>query len=156
MNKALFGIIAVSMVAILAVSFVSAAGFGNCNGEGLMNQELTEEQKTELQEQKQAMQTAIEDEDFDTWKSLVQNRIQKMQDSLTEENFNKLIEWHQEKQEMSQQKEEFKAKMQEAKQSGNYEQMKEFKEEFGEGSGLMYKFKARMRNSFRNFFNKGG
>lgn len=105
-RKYILGIVALSMVAVLGVSMVSGFGFGD----GFMNQEISEEERAEMQEERQAMQTAIENEDYEAWKALMEERIERMREQITEENFNSLVERHQE---MSQ----FREAMQEARES---------------------------------------
>jgi len=125
-QKYVLGIVALSLVAILGIGVVSAFGFGN----GFMNHDMTEEERVEMQEQQEAMQIAISDGDYETWKSLMEERIAKMQSQITEENFNVIREQHQE---MS----EFRTAMQEARESGDFSKIEELKEESGfEGKGF--------------------
>lgn len=102
----ILGIVAFAIVAVLGVSMVSAFGF-----DGFMNHNLDNEDRTEMQEQIEAMQTAIENGDYETWKSLMEERIVKMQEQITEENFNKILEMHQQQEErraeMEEQREQF-------------------------------------------------
>jgi hypothetical protein len=102
-NKTL-GIVAVSMFLLLAVG-VSAFGFGKMNA-------LDEEQRNELI-------SAIENNDFESWKGIMQGKI-------TEENFNKQVLRHQER---AQHRESIK----EARESGNWEEIQELKAQFGKG-----------------------
>lgn len=121
-QKYVLGIVALAMVAVLGVGMVSAFGFGN--GFGFMKSELTDEDKAEMQEQHEAMQTAIENGDYATWKSMMEERIAKMQSQITEENFNTIREQHQK---MS----EFRTAMQEARESGDFSKVQELQEEYG-------------------------
>jgi hypothetical protein len=122
-HKYVFGIVALAMIAVLGVSAVSA--FGNGIGFGSLNDEDMED----FEIQQNAMRTAIENEDYQTWKSLVENRIAKMQGDLTEENFGRVVEKHQE---MS----EFREAIHEAKESGDFSRVQELKDERGfEGRG---------------------
>lgn len=112
MNKLLVGILAITFVAVLGVGFVAAFPF-----EGkLANSDLSDEEKTEMQEQMQEMQNAIAEGDYETWKVLMQERIAKMQEGITEENFNALVEKYQEREQM-------RAQMQEAFENGEFEGM---------------------------------
>lgn len=125
-QKYILSIVALGIIAILGVSMVSAFGFGN----KFMNSELTDEEKTALEEQRQAMQNAIENNDFAAWKALREERIAEMQQSLTQENFNKQVERHT-------QMSEFRAAMEEARESGDFSKVEELKEEYGiEGKGF--------------------
>ncbi len=88
MKKTTLSILAVSMLALLAVSTVTAFGFGK----GGMNANLSEEELAELQEQRESMKTAIENKDFESWQTLMQERLAKMQSQMTEENFDEIVE----------------------------------------------------------------
>ncbi len=103
-RKYILGIVALTMIAVLGVSMVSAFGWMN----GFTG---SAEDKAEMQEQMQAMQDAIENEDYDTWEALMEERIAKMQEQITEENFNEIVERYQEmkekKEEMKESREEF-------------------------------------------------
>lgn len=116
-RKTIFGIFALAMVAVLGVSMVAAHGFGFAG-------DLTDEQKAEMQTQHQAIKDAISNADFDSWKSLQEERIAKMQGQLTEENFNKVVEKHN-------QMEELRNAMQEARESGDFSEVKALQEENG-------------------------
>ena len=83
-NKYMFGIFSLAIIAILGVGVAVASPLGK--GIGFMdNSNLSSAEKTEMQAQMQAIQTAIDKKDFETWKSL-------MEAQLTEENFNKLVD----------------------------------------------------------------
>ena len=88
MKKITAGVLVFSIIALLGVSLVAAFPFGFGKG---MNQNLTEEEQAEAQAFNDALQQAIEDDDYDTWKEL-------MESQLTEENFNSLVERHQQMQ----------------------------------------------------------
>ena len=125
-QKYILGIVALSIVAVLGVSMVSAFGFGN----GFMNPALSDEERTQMQANQEAMQTAIADKDYDSWASLMNSRIAKMQEQITEDNFNQIVEQHQK---MS----EFRNAVQELKDSGDFsvEKLQELHDEYGvEGS----------------------
>ena len=121
MNKNVLGILALSMVAILGAGFVVAMPFGN----GL-NADLTDSEKAEMQAQHEEMQTAIENGDYETWKSLMNDKIVKMQEQITQENFNEIQERHAER-------EEFRQAIEEARESRDFSKMQELKEEYGIG-----------------------
>ena len=80
-QKYILGIIALAIVAVLGISVISAYGFG------MWNSDITDEEKAEILQQKEAIRIAIENGDYETWKSL-------MEGQLTEENFNELVEKH--------------------------------------------------------------
>jgi hypothetical protein len=107
MEKKTIGIFAFVMVAVLAIGMVSAfGGFGNKMSD----------------ENREAMDTAMESGDFESWKSLMQSQI-------TEERFDEMRARHQERA-------EFRALMQEARESGDYSKIQELKAEFGQGKGM--------------------
>ena len=89
-NKTILGSLAIAVIAVLAIGSITAFGFGK----GFMNPSISEEEKSEMQEQMKAVQIAIENEDYATWKSLMEEQIAKMQAQLTEENFQALVEQH--------------------------------------------------------------
>lgn len=70
-KKYTIGVFAVLLIALVAG--VSAYGFGMGNG---MNQD-----------DKDALMTAVENKDFETWKTLMQNQI-------TEDKFNEIVDMH--------------------------------------------------------------
>lgn len=89
-KKKVIGVFAISLVLLLSAGLVMAqSGFG-------MGQ-MTEEEKSVFQEEREQMRSAIESDDFATWKSLMQTRISRMQEDLTEENFESLVVRHQER-----------------------------------------------------------
>ena len=102
MKKITLGIFVFSVIALLGVGIVAALPFGF--GKGAMSQELTEEEQIEMQSFHDSLQDAIDNEDFDAWKSL-------MESQLTEENFNKMIEMQnyeeEQRSEMKQAREQF-------------------------------------------------
>lgn len=100
MKKITLGVFVFSVIALLGVGIVAAFPFNF--GRGMMAQDLSEEEQIEMQAFHDALQEAIENEDFDSWKSL-------MESQLTEENFNKMIE-------MREQQEERRAEMEEQRE----------------------------------------
>ena len=116
---------ALAMVTLLGVGMVSAFGSGN----GFMSG-LTDEERAEMQDQKEAIRAAVENEEYAEWKSLMEDRIAEMQGRLTEEDFNEVVARHQERA-------EFREAMEEARESGDFSAIQELKEEFGiEGKGF--------------------
>ena len=87
-QKYVLGIVALAMVAVLGISMVSAHGFG------MWNSDLTEEEKAEMQEQREAMKTAIESGDYETWETLMNEKVARMQERINEDTFAKLQERH--------------------------------------------------------------
>jgi len=124
MKKITAGVLAFSLIALLGVSLVAAFPFGFGNG---MNKELTEEEQEEAQAFHDAIQQAIEDGDFEAWKSL-------MESQLTEENFNLLVERHQSMSEEREADQQIRNQIQEAMQAGDYETAKELREQLGKNT----------------------
>lgn len=113
-NKYLLGVSALAIIAILGISMVVAFP----SGIGFGEKQLSDEERTVMEEQMQAIQTAIADEDFETWKSL-------MESQLTEENFEKLVEEHKSMTEMKAMQDE----LQQAVEDGDTEKAEELKAE---------------------------
>lgn len=123
-QKYMFGFFAVAIVAILGIGIVSAFGAGKAGG--FMSSSLTADEKAQFQEQRQAMQTAVENQDYSAWKALHEQRIASMQTQLTEENFNRIVERHAEMKEV-------REHMQEARETGDFSKVQELKEKYGLG-----------------------
>ena len=117
-QKYVLGMVGLSMIAVLGISMVSAHGFG------MWNSGLTEEEKAEMQEQKQAMKTSIEEGNYAEWEGLMQERLAEMEDSINEDTFNQMQERHAN---MAQIKEAVK----EAKENGDWSEVEALKDEFG-------------------------
>jgi len=86
-KKILLGVVIVAVIAVLAIGFVAANNFGpgkNFFGKNWNNKNMTQEQIQEMQNLSQQINTAIKNNDFTTWKSL-------MESQLTQNNFNKLV-----------------------------------------------------------------
>jgi len=130
----LYGSVALAMIALLGISMVSAFGFGN----GFMNVDLTDEEKAEIEVQREAMRTAVESGDYETWKELHESR-------LTEENFQKAQERHAEMSEVRELKDELK----QAVEDGDDVRVEELKEQLKD---LM---PERMKNAFKKGFGMG-
>ena len=99
-RKYMLGVIALAMIAVIGIAGVSAFGFG-------FNPSLTQEEKDQIQEQRQAIKQAIETEDFEAWQALMQETIVQMQNQITEENFEQLVEKHEQRPEIRQERPEF-------------------------------------------------
>ncbi len=121
MNKTTLSILAVSMFALLAVGTVAAFGFGK----GGLNADLSEEELAQMQEQKQAMQTAVENQDYATWQNLMLERVEQMRAQITPENFNNIVEQNENQQ-------AFHEAVQELKDSGDFsrEDMESLREQY--------------------------
>lgn len=118
------GAIAFGIVALLAVTFVAANGLGIGHAFG----QLSDEEKTAAKTNIDAIKTAIKNNDYDAWKTAMEAQIAMMQAQLTAENFNALVEKHNE---MS----DIKTKIKAAKESGDTETLKQLPEQYGFGKG---------------------
>jgi len=86
MKNQTIGVFVVAAFAVLAIGGVAAFGFGN----GFM---AGNSDSTEMQAFHEKVQTAVENNDFVAWKSL-------MESQLTQDNFNQMVEMHDQMQEM--------------------------------------------------------
>ena len=123
MKKITVGILAFSIIAILGVGLIAAFPFGNLN----FNKDLTEEEQAEAQAFHDSLQKAIEDGNFDEWKLL-------MESQLTEENFNFLVERHQEMEENRAEDNQIRNQIHVAMQAGNYEEAAQLREQRGKNT----------------------
>jgi hypothetical protein len=78
MKKKYLGIFAIFAIALLGIGAVSAFGMGQGKMLG-----LDEEEKTEMEAFRLEVQNAVQNGDYETWKSLVESKI-------SEENFEKI------------------------------------------------------------------
>lgn len=107
MEKKTLGIFAFVMVAIIAIGAVSAfGGFGN----------------KMFNEDREAMATAVESGDYDSWADLKRTQI-------SEDKFNEARTRHAERA-------EFRVLMQEARDAGDYGRIQDLRAEFGVGNGM--------------------
>lgn len=124
-NKAIIGIAFAILAVLLVTGFVAASPFGK----GMFGNNLSQEDKDEMQQNHQAIREAVQNQDFTAWKALMEERIARMQEQITEENFNNLVQRHQ-------QMEEFHNAMEEARETGDYSQIEALKEEYGIENGF--------------------
>jgi hypothetical protein len=94
-NKYMIGIIAIAIVLVLAVGTVSAYNLGMFSGFG--KNQMTDQERAQSQEQEKAVNTAIANNDYAGWKSLMEQEISQMQAQITQDNFNSLVAQHQER-----------------------------------------------------------
>ena len=107
------GLAAFATLALLLVGGVSAFGFGKGLGSAVG---LSDEERSTFDEFHDAVQTAIEHEDYATWRDL-------MESQLTQEHFELLIEHHAQMQEMQTLREE----MRQAREDGDAERFEELR-----------------------------
>jgi len=120
-------------IAVLLICGVLGAGFVSAfpMGFGGFNKDLTAEELQVLTEERQQLTQAIENGDYNTWKTLMEQKIEGMKAQLTEENFNLLVERHSQIQERNQ----LRQQIQEAIQNGDYETATQLREQLGSLSG---------------------
>ena len=116
MNKKVT-IAALLVFSLLGAGFVSAFPMGLG---GFFNKDLTAEEL-------QALTEAIENGDYATWKALMEERLDRMKAELTEENFNLLVEKHNQMKERSQLRE----RIRDALENGDYETAAQLREQLG-------------------------
>lgn len=117
-KKQLIGSIAFVLLVVIGVSMVSA--------ERLKTFDI------DFSESKEAIRTAIMDQDYETWRDLKENKIEDMQNRLTREDFELLVARHEEKH-------RFKRAMEELKASGDFsrDDIEQLRNEFGVDIGNM-------------------
>lgn len=122
-QKYVLGMVALAMVTVLGISIISAYGMG------IWNSDLTEEEKAKIQEQREAIKTAIEFGDYETWEILMNEKVAQMQERINEDTFIQLQERHGN---MAQ----IREAVQEAKETGDWSEVESLKEELGiQGKG---------------------
>ncbi len=105
------GIVSMAVVAVMLIGVAAAHPFFGMQGT------LSDAEKATLKQTHDAIQTAIENGDYATWKSL-------MEQQLTEDNFNKIVD-------ANKNRAELKSAMEEAKNSGDYSKVKELMQKYG-------------------------
>jgi len=106
-------ILSVLVIALLSVSFVSAFGFGK----GMMDFEDDEE----IQVFRESVENAVETNDFDFWKKLMESR-------LTQKNFETIVERHNEMKQMK----GLRVELREAIEDGDDDRVEELKKQLSE------------------------
>ena len=127
MNKKIV-IAALLVFSVIGAGFVSALpmDFGG------FNKDLTAEELKTLVEENQQMTQAIENGDYATWKALMEERIDRMKSELTEENFNQIVERHNQMKENM----EIEQQIREAIQNGDYETAVQLREQLDSLGGF--------------------
>lgn len=115
-NKALFGFLALFVIGILTTGFVSAFGFGN----GPMGN-LSEEEMTEMQAYHESIREAIQNNDYESWRSLMESK-------LTQEEFDLRVEHHNQMMEMR----DLREQLREAYEVGDDSLVEKLQEELSE------------------------
>lgn len=113
-KKYMLGIFALVMVAVLGVSLVSAHGFG------MLSSYITDEEKMKMQEQGEAIKTAIESGDYEAWEALMNEKVSRMSERINEDTFSEMQDRH-----------ENMALIKEAKETGDWSEVEALKDELG-------------------------
>ena len=93
----------------LGAGFVSAFPMG---GFRVLNKQLTSDELKTLTEERQQITQAIENNDYNTWNALMEQRIEKMKSELTQDNFNQVVDRYNQMKERSQLKQQIKQAIQ--------------------------------------------
>ncbi|MEM4330797.1 MAG: hypothetical protein QW273_02205 [Candidatus Pacearchaeota archaeon] len=109
----LLGIIGIFL--LVTIANVSAFGFGK------MPYGLTEDQREELINQHQQIQKAIENNDYNSWKELMEKRVEYIKKQINEETFNLLRDYHNKRVSL-------RNEIQKAKEEGNFSKFVELKQ----------------------------
>jgi galactokinase/mevalonate kinase-like predicted kinase len=101
-------------IASLLVFSALGAGFVSAFPMGfrVLNKELTSDELKTLTEERQQLTQAIENNDYNTWKTLMEQRIEKMKSELTEDNFKQVVDRYNQMKERSQLKQQIKQAIQ--------------------------------------------
>jgi hypothetical protein len=116
-GKNVFAVFALAVVAMLGVGFVSANGFGFGRGD------LTEEERAQMDANREVMRNAVESGDYAAWEGLMQERLAEFEDSINEETFAEIQVRHEERAEI-------REAMQEARESGDWSEVEALRDEF--------------------------
>lgn len=121
-------------IAAAAIVTISVLGAGLAAafpmGFGRFGDELTAEELESLHQEHQEMKEVIENGDYETWKTMMEDRIDRMKSELTEENFEKIVERHGEMQE----RKEIRNQIREALENEDYETANSLREQLFENS----------------------
>ncbi|MBD3155197.1 MAG: hypothetical protein GF368_00895 [Candidatus Aenigmarchaeota archaeon] len=125
-KKYVIGILSLMTIGVLGLSFAMAMPFGL----GGFSEDLTEEEFNTMRQEQQSLQEAVENGDYETWKILMENRIERMKTELTEENFQNMVERHNSMQEMRESREQMRI----AWEEGDYETFQQLREQMSENA----------------------
>jgi len=123
MSKTLIGVVVIVAFAILAVGSITAFGFGNGNMVGLNEEDQAERESFRLE-----VQTAVENGEFEAWKSL-------MESQLTEERFLQMQEQQSQMSEMKNLHEQLRTALQDGDDDLANELKSQIQELMPEGFG---------------------
>lgn len=97
MKNKFLGVLVVTAIVLLEIGAIS--GFAMARS---WSQEPTEQEKAEMQRENEAIQSAIANRDFMTWRSLMMQSLERMKSDLTQENFNFLVDQYQKNKDQAQ------------------------------------------------------
>jgi len=120
-------------IASLLVFSALGAGFVSAFPMGfrVLNKELTSDELKTLTEERQQITQAIENNDYNTWETLMEQRIEKMKSELTQDNFKQVVDRYNQMKERSQLKQQIK----QAIQNKDYDTATKLRSQLGSLSG---------------------
>jgi len=128
-RKTIIILSAIAVVAILGITSLVAAYGG-------FRTTLSDEDRSEMEAFREQIKEAITNNDFDSWKVLMESK-------LTEEHFNQMVENYNSRS-------DFREAMQQAHESGDYSQIKALKEQYhGDSEGFKGKRHFKGLGSFK-------
>ena len=91
MKNKKFYVLSVFLALVITTALVSA-GVQAHRGRGFFNKTIDEQTLTELKAKQQTLQTALDNNDYQAWYDLMMADIQKLENQITQENFDKLVQ----------------------------------------------------------------
>ena len=82
-------VFALAVVALLGLSVVTAYGFNSPNA--------SEEDRALFVSERDSLREAVESNDYDAWKIVMQERLARLETSINEESFNALVVRHEDR-----------------------------------------------------------
>ncbi|MAG40087.1 hypothetical protein CMI41_03905 [Candidatus Pacearchaeota archaeon] len=131
---AMIGVLSFALILVLGTGFAIASDADL----GLEEDDLNESEQTGIKAERAAIRAAIADGDYDEWKSLMEDKLARLQEALTEENFERLTDRHADI-------EELKAAMEEARETGNWSEVDALREDINPPRGFWKRTFARVR-----------
>ena len=125
-RKLTIGLCALLATAVLGAGVVMASPMGM----GMFRADMTAEEIGAAYESQQAMTKAIENNDYESWKNLMEQRIEEMKSKLTQDNFDKIVEMHN----AMKGSEETKQQIKTALENGDYETAKQLMDTVPDGA----------------------
>lgn len=126
-NKRIMGLAVLALTLVLTAGLTSV--YAHSSGFGFKGGNFSSEKYQEMTERREAMNKIFENNDYEAWKDLMEEKIGKMGEQINEETFSQMAEIHS------------------LMQQGEYEQARELKQELGFSFGGFNKG----RFGFHNF-----